>query len=131
MKNPFIFINKFIQWTKNCIFLHIFPIGSLIITFLISTIIMFLLLFPKGYNRSVNGVIEDYIVICFFTYIFNLWILFFPSLIASIILGICKKTKKINFQKINDFITNNKIYNIIYIVANGILLFFLFQYIIK
>ena len=133
MKNPFIFINKFIQWTKKFHFFHVFFVAPFLLTLV--TIDAFCLYFTCvnfiisiiSNDFSIFNIKEGFESFCnFLKFHSYYYILFFFyttifSFFTEIFFLMSNKIRKNSLFITNIFLLKNKLYNTIYILA--ILLF--------
>ena len=119
MKNFFVYFNKIIQWTKQWHFFHVCCAGSLAIILTIMILLNIISLINE------HRLLDDLNFVLAFGLLISADMCFLkiPLLILSLSLMILNYFKYKNCKVINEFLLNNKIYNIFFIIS---LIFYLY-----
>ena len=121
IKKLFQKIYDFIQWTKKWHFCHVFLVGSFATTtgFFIFITILFAISFTPlfGNNISIAENIIAYINLYMLFWLFAFVCLFLPSIFIQIFFAAFNFIKYKKIYITNNFLLNNKIYNLIYVFS--------------
>ena len=112
LKNLITRINNFIQWTKKWHFFHLLLVPNEFAFFLICLIMFKYVLLLKEYYSSLEILIVFFVISYFAT-----TILIIIALCIQAFLLIYNWIKFHNISIKNRFLLNNKLYNILYVIA--------------
>ena len=112
LKNLITRINNFIQWTKKWHFFHLLLVPNAFACFLICLIMFKYVLLLKEYYSSLEILIVFFVISYFAT-----TILIIIALCIQAFLLIYNWIKFHNINIKNRFLLNNKLYNILYVIA--------------